>query len=608
MLAFIQQYLTTLIAALLIMSIAYLIFWVALSKKLSNRKIQLSKRAGWSQIKGEIGVTFFSFLGSTAFMLLLLLFKDKGIAKFYIETGKYGWWYEVLIVIFMLLLSDTWFYWSHRTMHHPSIYKYVHALHHKSLDVNPYTSTSFHVLESLWLTIWILPLTIFIPVSITALGVMQVLGTFNNLKSHLGYELFPNFFSVAPFNLLVTATNHSLHHTQYNGNYGLFFRFWDIFCATELNSTDSTFKEIHQRTNEKIIDNSKYKTLVITKIVKENSNTVSVYFKPSDNKFYNYQAGQYLTLKVKLNGKTQDRCFSLSSSPNIDNFLRITVKIKGEVSHYFYYNAKIGDIVEALLPVGDFNFTPNASFEKHYMMIAGGSGITPLFSMIKQMLQFEPMSIVTLLYANASEENIIFQKELNQLLQQYAHFKYSNFISQQKRISKKDLSTVTNTVYYICGPNSLKNGITQHLKDLKVSKTNIHVEHFADGYTPWFGFLRKQKIKIIKKAAFIFLFLSFVFTTTKAQTEIVGTWKDKSHPEKMVIFTQTENIFIGKDINGKIIFKDLKFMKPNKYQGILINPNNNQQFKIFITLNSKNEFTFIVTKLIFSKKLIFLRN
>lgn len=495
MLEFIQQYLTTVVAALVIMSIAYLIFWVALGKKLSNRKIQLSKRAGWSQIKGEVTATLFSFIGSTAFMLLLLSFRDNGIAQFYIETGKYGWWYEALTVIVMLLISDTWFYWSHRIMHHPSIYKYVHALHHKSLDVNPYTSTSFHVIEALWLTVWILPLTMLMPVSVTALGIMQVLGTFNNLKSHLGYELFPNFFRAAPFNMLVTATNHSLHHTQYNGNYGLFFRFWDIVCGTELNATNSTFEDIHQRTNEKIIDNSKYRILAINRIVKEDNSTVSIYFKPSDKEFYDYKAGQYLTLKVKLNGRTYDRCFSLSSSPNIDEILRITVKLKGEVSHYFYNTARIGDSVESLLPVGDFSFTPNATIEKHYIMVAGGSGITPLYSMIRQMLQFEAESKVTLLYSNKSEENVILKKELNQLVQQYPQFEYINFISGKNRIGKEDLNIDPNACYYICGPDSLKEGITQHLKDLKISKFNINVEHFADGYTPWFGLLKQRKTK-----------------------------------------------------------------------------------------------------------------
>jgi len=501
MLAFVQQYFTTVVSALLIMSVAYFVFWVAFGNKLSNRKIQLSKRAGWSQIKGEIGASLLSFTGSTAFMLLLLSFKDSGLTRFYIEAGKMGLLYEVLTVFTMVAISDTWFYWSHRTMHHPGIYKYVHALHHKSLDVNPYTSTSFHIIEALWLTVWVLPLAMAMPISMTALGVVQVLGIFNNLKSHLGYELFPFSFKNAPFNMLVTATNHSLHHTQYNGNYGLFFRFWDIVCGTELNSTESTFEEIHQRKNASIIDNTEYRTIIVDKLIKENPYTVSVYFKPLDKEFYNYKAGQYLTLKVKVGGKTYHRCFSLSSSPNIDDFLRITVKLKGEVSHYFYNTAKSGDSVESLLPVGDFTFTPNATAERHYVMVAGGSGITPLYSMIMQMLQFEPKSKVTLLYSNRNEENIIFKKELHQLAHHCPQFEYKDFISGNKRISKNDLYIDPNACYYICGPDSFKDGITQHLKDLNISKSNITIEHFADGYTPWFGLLNGRKTNAIRKVA-----------------------------------------------------------------------------------------------------------
>lgn len=487
MLAFVKQYLITVMSALTIMSAAYLIFWIIFGKKLSNRKIQLSKRAGWSQIKGELGATFLSFIGGTLFSILLLSLNEIGFTQFYLETGKFGFGYEVITIIVMLVVSDTWFYWSHRSMHHPSIYKYVHALHHKSLDVNPYTSSSFHIIESLWLTLWLLPLALVMPISMTVLGIMQVIGTFNNLKSHLGYELFPKFFSLPPFNILVNATNHSLHHTQYNGNYGLFFRFWDIICGTELNSTDSTFTEIHQRENATIIDNTKYRTLIIDKLVKETPETVSVYFKPEEKAFYNYKAGQYLTLKIKIGSKTYHRCFSLSSSPNIDDFLRITVKLKGDVSHFFYNSAKIGDTVESLLPVGDFVFIPNQSAENHYVLVAGGSGITPLFSMLNQMLQFEPKSKVTLLYTNKREENIIFKKELNQLSDHNPQFEYINFISGNKRIGKNDLIKGNNAHYFICGPDSLKNGIAKDLKNLNISKSNIHIEHYADGYKPWFG-------------------------------------------------------------------------------------------------------------------------
>ncbi|MFN8355275.1 MAG: sterol desaturase family protein [Spirosomataceae bacterium] len=484
---FIKSYLGALTSSLAIMGVAYFIVWYIFGKVLKNRKIQLSKRAGWPQIKDEVSSAAIAIFGNTIFVSIIFSLKEQGLTKLYTEGGQFGIGYEVLSVIVLILISDTWFYWFHRWMHHPKVYKYVHALHHKSLDVNPFTSTSFHVIEAILLTLWILPLVLIMPISASALGVVQALGSFNNIKSHLGYELFPQFFRIPPFNMLVTATNHSLHHTQYNGNYGLFFRFWDIVCDTELNTTQTTFEEIHQRKEAAIIDNTHYKTLTINYLKKETNDTISVYFKPADHTFYDYLAGQYLTIRVSINGKTHNRCFSLSSSPQVDDFLRITVKLKGEVSHYFFNDAKIGDNIQALYPVGDFVLKPTATAAKKYVMIAGGSGITPLYSMIRQVLRFEPQSTVTLLYANKSADRIIFKQELDLLARTNPQFNYRDFISGKQPISSEELRQHPDAHFYICGPDTLKMSIQYQLKQLNIAKSKIHVEHYADGYVPWFG-------------------------------------------------------------------------------------------------------------------------
>jgi ring-1,2-phenylacetyl-CoA epoxidase subunit PaaE len=482
MIEFFKQYITGAVSTLFLFGTLYFVFWILLGKKFSNRKIQLSKRAGCSQIKGEIFTALISSVGSTLFMLLLLSLKDNGTLKFYIEPSKYGLSYQIVTVIVLLLVSDTWFYWSHRIMHHPKIYKYVHALHHKSLDVNPFTSQSFHVIEAVWLTLWLLPLAMIMPISMSALGVMQILGMFNNIKSHLGYEFYPKFFKIPPFNMLVTATNHSLHHTQYNGNYGLFFRFWDIICGTELNDTNKLFEEIHERKDAVMIDNTKFKTITISKMIKETADTVSIYFQPTDANFYKYESGQHLTVRVKVKGSNHSRCFSLSSTPK-DDFLRITVKLKGEVSHWFYNEAKIGDTIESLYPVGDFK----ACASKNYVMIAGGSGITPIYSMIQDILVKNPESSIKLVYANKNESSIIFKKEIDALAKQYSNFECQHFLSGQKRIGIEDLIVNTEANYYVCGSENLKESIFDNLQLAGINKNKIHTEHFVDGYVPYFG-------------------------------------------------------------------------------------------------------------------------
>jgi ring-1,2-phenylacetyl-CoA epoxidase subunit PaaE len=485
---FIENYFTSLFSMLGLFGIVYFIIWMIFAKQLRNRKIQLSKRAGWPQIKGEIVASILATIGSTLFTMLLFSLKDNGFITLYTNAGKYGIGYEIFSVLFIILCSDTWFYWLHRSMHHPRIYKYVHALHHKSLDVNPFTSNAFHVVEAVGLTLWVLPLLLLMPISAAALGIVQALGMINNLKSHLGYELFPAFFKVAPFNMLVNATNHSLHHTQYNGNYGLFFRFWDIICKTELKDTTPLFAEIHNRKNEQIIDNTVYKPLVISKLHRETSDTISVYFTPEDNFFYNYTAGQHLTIRVNIKGKIHDRVFSLSSIPKIDNFLRITVKLKGEVSKWLMTEAKVGDTIQSLYPVGDF-VLPQISIN-NYVFVAGGSGITPLYSMINTLLVQQPNCTIKLLYANKNTDEIIFKKDLDALAVKHTSLNIIFFISGQNKIAEEDLVTNNNAIYYICGPDGLKNYVVKTLQQVNVLTSQINIENFADGYVGWFGLLK----------------------------------------------------------------------------------------------------------------------
>ena len=99
-------------------------------------------------------------------------------------------------------------------------------------------------------------------------------------------------------------------------------------------------------------------------------------------------------------------------------------------------------------------------------------------------------------YSNRKVESIIFKKELDQLARQYPQFEYIDFISGNKRIEKNDLNISKYACYYRCGPDSLKEEISQQLKDLGISKSNINIEHFADGYVPWFGLFKGQKPSI----------------------------------------------------------------------------------------------------------------
>jgi ring-1,2-phenylacetyl-CoA epoxidase subunit PaaE len=499
-LEFIQKtlvgYPATFASSIAVVTVVYIILWVIVEKFRPSNKIQLNKRAGSAQIKNEIINTALVIFTTSFFTSLILLLKDAGLTKLYLDTGRYGILYEILAGFIVLFVNDTWFYWVHRTLHRPSLYKYIHAEHHKSLDTTPFTTYSFHVIEGVLNTLIIFVVLTVMPVSLGVLAVVQLFGLFNNIKSHSGYEFYPRFFaSVFPFNTLVTSTHHNLHHSEYNGNYGLMFRFWDLVQGTEIKETQNIFKAVHDRDNKttKIIDNTKYQTLTISKIEKETKDTVSIYFEPHNPDFYNYKAGQYLNLKVKLGGKVLDRCFSISSSP-LDKFLRITVKLNGEVSHYFHDQARVGDKIQSLLPVGDFTIAPDLNQSNAYAMIAGGSGITPLYSMIRTLLVSEPKSKITLFYSNRTTESTIFFSELEKLQSQYKgvltvqHF--SNGVRLASNAIKQYSTANPQANYYICGPTSLKDAAKTYLAESKVNPDNIHTEEFVDGYVPWFGLIK----------------------------------------------------------------------------------------------------------------------
>lgn len=191
-----------------------------------------------------------------------------------------------------------------------------------------------------------------------------------------------------------------------------------------------------------------------------------------------------------MQGKVYHRVFSLSSSPVVDRFLRITVKQNRVVTDYLRHTAKVGDEVEALYPAGDFGIQLKAEQAKHYMMIVGGSGITPIYSMIRSILAVEKKSSVTLLYANRRQENAAFAREIEALTQQYERFTALSFISGQRRIDKAALAQVlqawSNSEVYICGPANLKTLMKIHLNELGVSRERLHEEEFADGFVSVF--------------------------------------------------------------------------------------------------------------------------
>lgn len=260
--------------------------------------------------------------------------------------------------------------------------------------------------------------------------------------------------------------------------------------------------------------------LVVNNIKRETKEAVSIYFKNGNFfKKLKYKPGQFLTLEVPVNGKTEKRIYSFSSNPFTDKELKITVKEveNGLVSKYLCNDVKIGDKFEVENPQGSFYVEPKKESQKQYVLFAGGSGITPVFSIVKSVLTNEPKSKVLLIYANKNKDSIIFHDEINALLNEYSStFKVEHILSENdetienyhtglasnvlfiKIFNKHNLS-FKNNIYMICGPFGYMEKTKEILILNKVERNEILVEVFKSPQVKVFGKDHISDVQIIFK-------------------------------------------------------------------------------------------------------------
>jgi lathosterol oxidase len=161
--------------------------------------------------------------------------QEHGWTRIYTEVGDYPLWWLPLSLLTYLLLHDTWFYWTHRWMHQPRLFRIAHAVHHESRPPTAWAAMSFHPVEAITGAIVIPALVFFIPIHVAMLGLVLTIMTVMGVGNHMGWEMFPRALVHGPAGKwLITATHHEKHHAAYRGNYGLYFRFWDKICGTDI--------------------------------------------------------------------------------------------------------------------------------------------------------------------------------------------------------------------------------------------------------------------------------------------------------------------------------------------------------------------------------------
>ena len=159
---------------------------------------------------------------------------NLGWTLVYRDISDYSlWWWPVSIFI-ALFAHDTWFYWTHRWMHTPKLFKAAHAVHHASRPPTAWAAMAFHPWEALTGAVVIPVLVFALPMHISAIAVVLTVMTVMGVTNHMGWELFPRIVVNGLLGKwLITATHHQRHHDEYRGNYGLYFRFWDRVCGTD---------------------------------------------------------------------------------------------------------------------------------------------------------------------------------------------------------------------------------------------------------------------------------------------------------------------------------------------------------------------------------------
>ncbi len=262
-----------------------------------------------------------------------------------------------------------------------------------------------------------------------------------------------------------------------------------------------------------------FHTLKVSKVEQETKDCVSVSFHiPAElSETFLYKQGQYLTLRFHIKGQDVRRAYSMSSSP-LEAEISVTVKKVpgGLVSTFINEQLKAGAEVEVMPPQGRFFAELDAAQHKSYYLFGAGSGITPLMSILKTILEKEPKSTVHLLYGNRDEEGIIFKTKLDQLVQRYAgQLVVEHILSQPQKEKGKGLSGLfkkaktswpgktgrigkpqvieflnnhpvraTASAYFICGPNTMIDTVQEVLLGQGIASEHIHQEHFTANPAP----------------------------------------------------------------------------------------------------------------------------
>ena len=220
-------------------------------RRLAARRLQ-TRRADGADIRREIAFSLATVLIFSAIGYSIALGVEFGLLR--VTTGPLPGALSLAFDFALIVIAhDAWFYWMHRAIHHPRLFRAVHRLHHRSRTPTPWAAYAFApaeaVLEALFLPLFWLFVETHVVIGFLFTTHMIV----RNVVGHAGVELFPSRWLDWPvLRWVTTTTHHDMHHQHVRGNYGLYFRFWDRLMGTELPDYETRFRQAVRRPSRSV--------------------------------------------------------------------------------------------------------------------------------------------------------------------------------------------------------------------------------------------------------------------------------------------------------------------------------------------------------------------
>ncbi|RPJ62915.1 MAG: iron-sulfur cluster-binding domain-containing protein [Acidobacteria bacterium] len=204
---------------------------------------------------------------------------------------------------------------------------------------------------------------------------------------------------------------------------------------------------------------------------------------------FDFQAGQFLTVRVQADGRTLTRCYSVSSSPETSGYLEISVKRQGVVSGLLHTTLRPGSLLAIRRPAGPFVYPP--ADDRPLVLLAGGIGITPLLSMLRHAVWCQPTRRVTLLYSVRSHTELAFADELSLLARRHPQARVVVTVTGHPPVDlyrhgridgallRETVPDLAGSLFFMCGPLPMIDTLRALLEQLGVPPTQIHAEAFA---------------------------------------------------------------------------------------------------------------------------------